>query len=93
MHLNYLQDKRGEVMICMVMKQFIVNNATNGFDIHCLNTGMYIHILDTGKPIRHVLKQVAFVEESKIIVTGSDHSAVYIFDDNRHKSQVLQHSE
>jgi hypothetical protein len=41
-----------------------------------------------------VTKQVAFVEDSKVVVGGSDHGAVYVFDrETGGILDVLRHAE
>ncbi|KAF8587774.1 hypothetical protein K439DRAFT_1337198, partial [Ramaria rubella] len=60
--------------------QFVVDNATNGFDIHQLDNGAHIRTLPTGIPKKRVPKQVTFGEDSQIIVGGSDHGIVYLFE-------------
>jgi len=71
-----------------------VDNATDGFDLHHLDSGAYIRTMSTGKPIWRLPKQVAFAEESKIVVGGSDHGAVYVFDARLGlQSEVLRHSD
>jgi hypothetical protein len=52
----------------------------NGFNLHQLDNGAHIHNFLTGTPRKRVPKQVAFGENSKVVVGGSDHGAAYIFD-------------
>ncbi|KAF8592243.1 WD40 repeat-like protein [Ramaria rubella] len=66
--------------ISVKYNQFIVDNATDGFDIHQLDNGAHIRTLPTGIPKKRVLKQVTFGEDSQIIVRGSDHGIVYLFE-------------
>ncbi|KAF8573981.1 WD40 repeat-like protein [Ramaria rubella] len=70
----------GHANISIKYNQFIIDNATNGFDIHQLDNGAHIHTLPTGIPKKRVLKQVTFGEDSQIIVGGSDHVIVYLFE-------------
>ena len=58
----------------------MVDNVENGYDLHQLDTGHWKRNFPTGQPTRKVPKQVAFGERSKVIVGGSDHGAVYVFD-------------
>ncbi|KAF8582630.1 hypothetical protein K439DRAFT_1618146 [Ramaria rubella] len=66
--------------ISVKYNQFIVDNVTDGFDIHQLDNGAHIHTLPTGILKKRVPKQVTFVEDSQIIVGGSDHGIVYLFE-------------
>ncbi|KAG1747801.1 WD40-repeat-containing domain protein [Suillus paluster] len=68
---------------------FIVDNATDGFTLYRLEgDGEPIQMFATGLPSVSVLKQVAFREEGKVVVGGSDHGLVYIFD--RKTGQILE---
>jgi hypothetical protein len=58
----------------------VVDNATNGFDIHNLDDGTLMTTFETGQPIQRRPKQVAFAEGSKLVVCGSDRGVVYLFD-------------
>ncbi|KAF8580837.1 hypothetical protein K439DRAFT_1619506 [Ramaria rubella] len=70
----------GHADISVKYNQFIVDNATDGFDIHQLNNGAHIRTLPTGIPKKRVPKQVTFGEDSQIIVRGSHHGIVYLFE-------------
>ncbi|KAF8579853.1 WD40 repeat-like protein, partial [Ramaria rubella] len=67
-------------VISMKRNQFVVDNATDGFDLHQLDNGAHICTLPTGTPTKKVPKQVAFREDWEIIVGGSDHGLVYLFE-------------
>jgi hypothetical protein len=78
----------------MVHNKFVVDNRKGGFDVHNLNGGGLLYLLDTGKPTQHVPKQVVFTEESKTIVCGSDHGVVFVFGRKQTEPpQVLKHAE
>lgn len=64
----------------MQHNQFVVDNARDGFNMHQLDNGAFIRTLLTGSPVKHFPKQVAFGEDCKVVVGGSDHGAVYLFD-------------
>ncbi|KIJ64130.1 hypothetical protein HYDPIDRAFT_29014 [Hydnomerulius pinastri MD-312] len=71
----------------------IVDNATNGFTLYRLDTAGPIRTFITNLPTVPVPKQVAFGEESKIIVGGSDNGSVYLFDWRLGKLlETLQHA-
>ncbi|KAG1743613.1 uncharacterized protein EDB91DRAFT_1050978, partial [Suillus paluster] len=68
---------------------FIVDNATDGFTLYRLEgDGELVRTFATGLPSVSVPKQVAFGEEGKVVVGGSDHGLVYIFD--RKTGQILE---
>ena len=52
----------------------------DGFNLHQLHNGTFLRAFRTGTPIKGVPKQVAFGEDTGVIVGGSDHGVVYIFD-------------
>ena len=56
--------------------------------------GMFICNFPTGKPTKRYLKQVVFRKNDSIIIGGSDHGAVYVFDhDTGGPMDLLHHSE
>jgi outer membrane protein assembly factor BamB len=68
---------------------FVVDNATDGFTLYCLEgTGEPVRTFATGLPSVSVPKQVAFGEEGKVVVGGSDHGLVYIFE--RKTGQIIE---
>jgi hypothetical protein len=89
-----LIESSGNAAISIRRNQFVVDNARNGFDLHQLDNATYIRTFPTGSPIKVLPKQVAFGEESRVIVGGSDHGAVYVFDRKTGKPlQVLHHAD
>jgi hypothetical protein len=73
--------------------RFVVDNATDGFDLHHLDDGALIHTLSTGSAVKRVPKQVVFGENSDVIVGGSDHGKVYVFDGKDGAAlDILQHA-
>jgi hypothetical protein len=70
----------GSAAISDRRNQFVVDNNLDGFSLHQLEDGAYIRTFSTGRPKKGVPKQVAFGEDSKVVVGGSDHGAVYVFD-------------
>jgi hypothetical protein len=71
-----------------------VDNVVDGFDVHDLHSGAFIRTLRTGKASWTLPKQVAFAEESRLVVAGSDNGAAYIFDSKSGQQlQVLRHNE
>ena len=75
-------------------KWLIVIDNGQEFSSHSLRTGMFIRNFPTGKPTKRYPKQVAFGENNNVIVGGSDHCAVYVFDhDTGGPIDLLRHSE
>ncbi|KAF8573555.1 hypothetical protein K439DRAFT_1375051, partial [Ramaria rubella] len=70
----------GHTAISVKRNQFVVDNVTDGFDLHQLDNGAHIHTLQTGTPTKKVPKQVVFGENWEIIVSGSNHGLVYLFE-------------
>lgn len=60
---------------------FVVDNATDGFTLYRLEgDGEPVRTFATAVPSMSVPKQVAFGEEGKVVVGGSDNGLVYVFD-------------
>ncbi|KAG0699826.1 WD40-repeat-containing domain protein [Suillus ampliporus] len=74
---------------------FIVDNATDGFTLYRLEgDGEPVRTFATGLPSVSVPKQVAFGEDGKVVVGGSDHGLVYIFDRKTGETlQTLHHAD
>ena len=71
-----------------------MDNAVDGFDLYNLETGLFMHNFPTGIPKKRYPKQVAFGEDARVVVGGSDHGAVYVFDRKTGKTlDVLFHAE
>jgi hypothetical protein len=64
---------RGNAAVSVQRNQFVVDNVRDGFNMHQLDNGAYIRTLPTGNPKKLFPQQVAFGEDSKVIVGGSDH--------------------
>ena len=60
--------------------KFAVDNVTEGFSLYSLEDMKFLRKYPTGKPTKWFPKQVEFSEEGWIMVGGSDHSTIYIFD-------------
>ena len=74
--------------------QFIMDNARNGFSLYHLDGGASIQEYVTGTPRRTYPKQVDFAEGSQVVVGGSDHGMVYVFDQKTGKVlQKLHHGK
>ena len=72
----------------------MVDNTVNGFDLYCLDDNSFIWNFPTGVPTKRYPKQVEFGEDCKVVVGGSDHSLVYVFDRKTgNVLDVLQHAD
>ncbi|KAF8583149.1 WD40 repeat-like protein [Ramaria rubella] len=79
----------GATAISVEQNQFVVDNGTDGFDLHALDNSMHVRTLPMEIPTKKLPKQVAFGENSQVIVGGSDHGVVYVFE---RESGKLLHS-
>jgi WD40 repeat protein len=62
--------------------------------VHQLDNAAYIRTLPTGTPQKLFPQQVAFGENGKVVVGGSDHGIVYVFDRQTGTPlQVLHHAD
>lgn len=71
-----------------------MDDVVDGFSLYRTDKSMWLRSFHTGIPLVKKPKQVAFGENSKAVVGGSDHGAVYVFD-RRTGSQidVLPHAK
>ena len=58
----------------------IVDNVGNGFDLYKLDRGEFIRTFVTKDPRKTYPKGVCFASDSRIVIAGSDHGLVYIFE-------------
>lgn len=58
----------------------MVDTGTGGFNLHETEDCAFVRNFPTGTPIRRHPKQVIFGEKGQVIVGGSDHGIVYVFD-------------
>ena len=59
---------------------FTVDNVTQGFSLYSLEDMQFLHEYPTGRPTKRFPKQVEFGEDSRVLVGGSDHGTIYVFD-------------
>ncbi|KAG2107069.1 uncharacterized protein F5147DRAFT_774665 [Suillus discolor] len=72
---------------------FLIDNVVNGFSLHRLEDGAYIHTYNTN-PVKTFPKQVVFGDQATLVVGGSDTGTIRIFDKNDGAlKQVLQHAD
>ncbi|KAI6097119.1 WD40-repeat-containing domain protein, partial [Pisolithus croceorrhizus] len=70
----------GCAAVSLKKELIVIDNATNGFTLYSLDREDPIQYFVTEPQSVPVPKQVAFGEESKIIVGGSDNGSVYLFE-------------
>jgi len=66
----------------------VIDNASNGFTLYRLDCADPIRVYLTEPPTIPVPKQVAFGEESKLVIGGSDNGCVYLFD--RRSGEIVE---
>ena len=83
----------GEADILSEGGRIVVDNTTSGFEFHRLDKlGNYL-LYRTGPSREPALpRQVKFGEDGNVVVGGSDHSTVYVFDrKGGHTLELLRH--
>lgn len=60
--------------------QFVLYNMIGGFELYELETRTYLRAFQTEWPIKVIPRRVAFGEDSRVVVAGSDHGIVYVFE-------------
>lgn len=72
---------RAEVAFQPEKRLYAVDNSTNGFELHRVGYSGATLVYHTGSVNRRqVPKQVRFAEHGTVVVGGSDHGKVYVFD-------------
>lgn len=75
-----LTRNRGLASVSVEKNQFVVDNGSEGSDIHCLETGAYIRTLYAARPLFPTPKTVVYAEGGRLIVAGSDTGIVHLYD-------------
>jgi outer membrane protein assembly factor BamB len=70
---------RGNVAVCNERGVFVVDNVVNGYELYQLERGEFARCYFTNVE-RRVRRRVAFGEDSRVVVGGSDRGIVYVFD-------------
>jgi hypothetical protein len=89
--MRLLTTGSGNLSICPVYGQILVDNMTNGFDLYTLTRTVpsKTFVVPTTKKFT---KKAAFGENGHTVVTGSDHGQVYVFAINKTEPmQTLEH--
>ncbi|KAJ3507463.1 hypothetical protein NLJ89_g6292 [Agrocybe chaxingu] len=91
---HQLRTQIGNAATDLNSKLCVVDNAKDGFDLYRMDTGMFVRGFTTRDATRINPKNVAFANDSRAVVSGSDHSIAYIFEKNTgHVLKMLQHSK
>jgi hypothetical protein len=78
----------GNAAVDVARKICVVDNVGTGFNIYKMDSGILVRTLETGRAKKTFPKGVAFADNSRAVVGGSDHGLVYIFE--RKSGQVLK---
>jgi len=68
------------VSVDIDQKICIVDNVSNGFDIYKLECGNFVKTVVTKEVQKTHPKGVVFADKSRLVIGGSDHGLVYIFE-------------
>lgn len=80
--------------VCSRENVFVADNVFSGFNLHKLDDGTCIRNYPTAVPDAYAVRQVSLTEASKVVVGGSDHGAVYVFDrETGIQLDLLQHAQ
>ena len=71
---------RGHATLNNKNGQFVVDTGTGGFNLHETEDCAFVRNFATGTPIKRHPKQVKFGEKGQVVIGGSDHGIVYVFD-------------
>jgi hypothetical protein len=70
---------RGCVEVCHERGIFVVDNVTSGYELYGLEEAEFLRSYATTVE-KQVIRGVAFGEDSRVVVGGSDKGLVYVFD-------------
>ena len=69
----------------------VMNNIESGFDLWNVETCEHLYHFIVKSPSMRFPKQVAFGEKSNVVVRGSDHGLVYVFDRKTGQQRDILH--
>ncbi|KIM34831.1 hypothetical protein M413DRAFT_32993 [Hebeloma cylindrosporum] len=76
-----LKSMIGNAAVDLSKRMVVVDNLSDGMDLYNLDTAEYMETFLTRRTSANVFpKSVAFANQSRAVVGGSDHGIVYIFD-------------
>lgn len=77
----------------MQRQTFVADNGVTGFDMHKLDTAIHLRNYYTGPAVDAVPKDVHFANNGELVVGGSDHGRIYVFEaESGQKIDTLQHA-
>ena len=83
----------GEACFDISNRVVLIDN-TDAFAIHDIDTGSCLNVYSTARPTRRVPKKAVFSDNGAIVVAGSDHGDVYVFERRGgHPLAVLEHAK
>lgn len=75
-------------------RQLVVDNTFDGFDLFSINDCQWVRTFVTPPPTTRYPKQVTFGESGAVVVGGSDHGLIRVFDtQSGDLIDVLHHSD
>ena len=83
----------GQVDVWPEKRRFLIDNADTGFELHAIDYSgsSFLYSADNSL-VKVTAKQVKFGENGDIVVGGSDHGTVYVFNRRtRSTMQLLDH--
>ncbi|KII87890.1 hypothetical protein PLICRDRAFT_176650 [Plicaturopsis crispa FD-325 SS-3] len=84
----------GHVAVDNDRDRFIVDNASDGFDMFTLSDAQFIRKFYTGKATVRFPKQVVFSADGRLVIGGSDRGSVHVFRvEDGEDIAVLRHSQ
>ena len=69
----------GNVDVDESQKNVVIDNISTGFDVYALQRSSVAHSFEVPTGRRYI-RDVAFGEKDAVIVGGSDHGKIYVFD-------------
>jgi WD40 repeat protein len=81
-NIKVLTTSSGNVEYCSRRNQFVVDNVLDGFDLYDLAKGKarWLRSFRTRRITVPLPMQVSFCEDGNVVVGGSDHGKIYVFD-------------
>lgn len=70
----------GFVTVAVDKNLVVVDSVEEGFGLYRLDSRKQVRAFPTGIPVVRKPKQVTFAENGEVVIGGSDHGAVYVFD-------------
>lgn len=70
----------GSAMVNTKKQVYCMDNVAEGVTLCRLDTGAHVKMFAVPVKKKHRARKVAFVDDCKTIVSGSDHGTVYAFD-------------